>query len=129
MKLWRGSVSVCVAALCLMALGCEKKMEPKECDSLRAKAFEHINIGQQCEKDPDCQQSEWPGCEKPISVVTAGKIKALHDQYTAGKCEEPKAQACRTPPEVYCKQGLCVHREIGTPEGGSGTPTGDIIIK
>ena len=56
------------------------------------------------------------------------KIKPLQDSFQKGKCDEPKSE-CREPPPVYCKQGLCVQREKGTPEGASNTPTDQIIIK
>ena len=48
-------------------------------------------------------------------------------EFEKGKCEETKPE-CKTPPVVYCKQGLCVHRELGTPEN-MGAPAGEIIIK
>lgn len=113
-------------ALALVALGCEKKMPEAECDKLRADSFELINKGQQCNGDADCQQSTWPGCEKPISHATADKIKPMVEKYKTGLCTEPKS-TCRPPPEVYCKQGLCVHREKGAPEGQPGQPPTDQI--
>jgi hypothetical protein len=107
-------------ALALVVVGCDKKMPEAECDKLRADSFELINKGQQCSTDTDCQQSAWPGCEKPISHATAEKIKPMSEKYKAGLCTEPKS-TCRPPPEVYCKQGLCVHREKGAPAAQPGT--------
>jgi len=43
------------------------------------------------------------------------KLKAMSEGYKKGQCEEPKVD-CKPPPDVYCKQGLCVHREKGVPE-------------
>lgn len=117
------------AALALVSLaGCSNKMEAKECDKHRGDAFELLNKGQQCDADADCKQSEWPGCAKPESRATAEKIKPMAEAYKKGQCDEPKVD-CREPPPVYCKQGLCAHREKGTPEGASNTPADQIIIK
>ena len=118
------------ASLLLLALvaGCESKMDPKECDKVRGDAFELVNKAQHCNTDVDCRQSEWPGCAKPISNATFDKIKPLSESYKTGKCEEPKVD-CKAPPDSYCKQGLCVHREIGTPEGAGNTPTDQIQIQ
>jgi hypothetical protein len=108
-------------ALSLIALfsGCGK-LEPKECDKLRGDAFELLNKAHHCKNDLDCRQSDWPGCAKPISNEDYDKIKPMSDQYTEGKCEEPKVE-CKPAPDVYCKQGLCVHREMA-PGGTAGTP-------
>jgi hypothetical protein len=103
-------------------------MDPKECGKLREDAFELLNKAQHCNTDAECRQSEWPGCAKPVSLESADKIKAMHDPFTKGKCEEPKSD-CRESPPVYCKQGLCVLKEKGTPEGAGNTPTDQIIIK
>ena len=117
--------------LCLLALGsllgCSNKMEPKECDKIRGEAFDLINKAQHCNVDADCKQSEWPGCARSVSLKTIEVVKPMQDQFTKGQCEETKLD-CKPPPEAYCKQGLCVHREKGTPEG-AGAPAGDIIIK
>jgi hypothetical protein len=98
-----GALSVAVVSI----VACEKKLDPKECNALRAKAFELVNSAHLCNADADCVQSEWPGCEKPLSKKHAEEISPM---------QEPKVD-CRKPPPVYCKQGLCVHREAGTPEG------------
>ncbi len=111
----------------LLAAGCSNDMDPKECLKVREDAFELLNKAQHCNADADCRQSDWPGCAKPLSMETYGKIKPMKDSFTKGKCQEQKAD-CREPPEVYCKQGLCVHREKGTPEGAGRTPTDQIII-
>lgn len=116
-----------LASLALLS-GCESKMDPKECDKLRGEAFELVNKAQHCNTDADCRQSDWPGCAKPLSNANQEKIKPMTDQYKGGKCEEPKVD-CKPPPDVYCKQGLCVHREKGAPEGAGNTPTDPIQIQ
>lgn len=108
--------------------GCEDKMEAKECDRIRGEAFDLLNKAQHCDTDADCLQSDWPGCAKPLSKATSEQIKPMKASYQKGKCDEPKIE-CKEPPQVYCKQGLCVHREKGTPEGAGNTPTDQIIIK
>jgi hypothetical protein len=123
-----------LAALALGALalplagGCSNTMEPKECLQLRSDAFELLNKAQHCNNDAECRQSDWPGCAKPLSMATYDKIKPMKDGFTKGKCAETKPD-CREPPEVYCKQGLCVHREKGTPEGAGNTPADQIIVQ
>lgn len=120
---------LCAAPLVLALLaGCDSKMEAKECDKLRGEAFDLLNKAQHCNTDADCRQSDWPGCAKPISQTTADKIKPMSEQFTKGKCEEPKLE-CKEAPESYCKQGLCTHREKGVPEGAGNTPTDQIIIQ
>jgi hypothetical protein len=109
------------------ALGCSSKMEPKECDKLRGEAFDLTNKAQHCNVDTDCRQSEWPGCARAVNDKTIAVIKPMAESFKKGQCEETKLE-CKAPPEAYCKQGLCVHREKGTPEG-AGAPAGDIIIK
>ena len=53
----------------------------------------------------------WPGCIKPISAKNGEKIDAIKQKFDKGECKEPEAANCpETPPEVYCKQGLCVFR-------------------
>lgn len=111
-----------------LAAGCSSGMDPKECGKLREDSFELLNKAQHCNTDADCKPSEWPGCSKPVSAATYDKIKAMHDPFTKGKCAEPKND-CRDAPPVYCKQGLCVHREKGTAEGSGNTPADQIIIK
>jgi hypothetical protein len=126
----RALAAVFASALPLIALtpACNSsKLEPKECDKIRGEAFDLINKGQQCSVDGDCKQSDWPGCAKPISKANDEKLRPMSDAYKKGQCEEPKVD-CKPPPEVYCKQGLCVHREKGVPEN-MGPATGDIQIK
>ena len=122
---------VTLGALAFLALfsslGCSSKMDSKECDKIRGEAFDLLNKAQHCNVDADCKQSEWPGCAKPVAGSTLDTIKPMAEKYKKGQCDEPKME-CRTPPESYCKQGLCVHREKGTPEG-AGAPAGDIIVK
>jgi hypothetical protein len=116
-----------VALIIAAFFGCSNKMESKECDKLRGEAFELLNKAQHCNTDADCRQSEWPGCAKPVSNATWDTIKPMSEKYKQGQCEEPKID-CKQPPVSYCKQGLCVHRELGTPEG-AGAPAGEIQIK
>lgn len=122
------------AALSLVALmiaclpGCENKLDPKECDKLRGDAFEILNKAHHCNTDADCRQSDWPGCAKPLSNADFDKIKPMSDKFKEGKCEEPKVE-CKPPPAVYCKQGLCVHREPGRPEDEGQVPLDQIQIK
>jgi hypothetical protein len=108
--------------------GCSNELDAKECLKIRVDAFDLLNAAQHCNNDTECRQSDWPGCSKPMSQETHGKIRPMKDSFTKGKCQEPKAD-CREPPEVYCKQGLCVHREMGTPEGAGNTPVDQIIVK
>jgi hypothetical protein len=108
-------------------VGCSSKLEQKECDKLRGEGFDSINAAQHCGTDADCSQSKWPGCARAVNAKTAAAVGLVADKYKKGECEEPK-MTCKEPPDAYCKQGLCVHREKGVPEG-AGDPAGDIIIK
>jgi len=120
--------SVMVLSMLLGPLGCSSKMEGKECDKLRGEAFEILNKAQHCNTDADCRQSDWPGCAKPISNGSHEKIAPLNVSFKKGQCEEPKLE-CKEPPPAYCKQGLCTHKEKGTPEGADNTPSDQIIIQ
>jgi hypothetical protein len=121
--------SLALGAVALLAVGgCSKEMDPKECMKLREDAFDLVNKAQHCNSDADCRQSDWPGCAKPMSQESYEKVKPMKDSFTKGKCQEAKPD-CREPPEVYCKQGLCVHREKGTPEGAGNTPVDKIIVQ
>ncbi|MEO5725514.1 MAG: hypothetical protein ABIV93_00835 [Byssovorax sp.] len=119
---------VAVLGLALpLSSGCSSGLEPEQCEKFRSDSFDIINKAQHCNDDKDCRQSEWPGCAKPLSNESFGKITAMRGEFQKGKCEEKKPD-CKEPPVVYCKQGLCVHREKGTPEN-MGAPSGEIIIK
>src|SRR5262245_64872783 len=122
------AVAVLAAMGPWLSAGCSSSLDPKECSKLREDAFELVNKAQHCNNDGDCRQSDWPGCAKPLSSESYDKIKAMKESYTKGKCVEPKSD-CKEPPEVYCKTGLCVHREKGTPEGAGNTPLDKIEIK
>lgn len=129
MKLSHMVAALFAVALALpLAGGCSNKMDPKECSKLREDSFELLNKAQHCNTDADCRQSDWPGCSKPLSLSVYDKIKPMHDAFSKGQCEEAKPE-CREVPQVYCKQGLCVHREKGTPEGASNTPADKIIVQ
>lgn len=121
--------AVAVASFVALSLAaCDSKMEEKECDKIRGDAFELLNKAQHCNNDTDCRQSDWPGCQKPESEKTFETIKPMKEQFQKGKCEEPKSD-CKPPPEVYCKQGLCTHREKGMKDGSDNTPTDQIQIQ
>jgi hypothetical protein len=128
MKHARSFAALVIAAAATLAfsVGCENKMEPKECDKIRGEAFDLLNKAQHCNTDVDCRQSDWPGCQKPESQATFDKVKPMKEAFEKGKCEETKSD-CKPPPEVFCKQGLCVHREKGA--DSNATPTDQIIIK
>jgi hypothetical protein len=129
MKLSLPLATLALAALAIPLWGaCSNSLEPKECLKLRVDAFDLLNKAQHCNNDADCRQSDWPGCAKPLSMASYDKIKPMKESFTKGKCEEAKVD-CREAPEVYCKQGLCVHREKGTPEGAGNTPTDQIKIE
>ncbi len=116
------------AALALLgAAGCSSKMEEKECTALKIQSFEVLNKAQHCNNDTDCKGSFWPDCQKPLSAANATEIKAKEDAYFAGKCEEAKPE-CKDTTPIYCKQGLCVRKEKGTPESAGATPPGDIVV-
>src|SRR4051812_13396343 len=85
------------------------KMDPQECTKLRDKSFELINQASVCTQDVDCKPSEWPGCAKPVSSDSFGKIHAMMDSFKKGKCEEKPAE-CKPPPVVFCQEGLCAFR-------------------
>ncbi len=95
--------------------GCEKKLEKEQCALIRKKAFDLRNQAQPCSTDADCVNSEWPDCKGSPNKKTFDAIVPIRKEFTDGKCEEPKADCAK--PEVYCKQGLCVVREKGHPEG------------
>lgn len=126
----RGLFCAAVATFALAATamaGCSNKMEVKECDKIRGEAFDMVNKAQKCNTDADCKQSEWPGCARAVSNETFDKIKPMAEAFKKGECEETKLE-CKPPPEAYCKQGLCVHREKGTTEGSGNTPADQIQI-
>lgn len=101
--------------LTLTAVGCNGKLSEEECDKLRTDGFDVLNRAHPCNSDEDCVGSEWPGCMKPVSSKNAADLQPLSEKFKKGKCEEPKRK-CPDPPEVYCKQGLCVFRHR-PPEG------------
>jgi hypothetical protein len=129
MKLSRMLAPLALALFAVPLWGaCSNSLDADACLKLRVDAFELLNKAQHCNSDADCRQSDWPGCAKPESADTYGKITPMKEAFTKGKCVEAKAD-CREAPETYCKQGLCVHREKGTPEGAGNTPSDQIIIQ
>src|SRR5262245_53901727 len=119
-----------VAAFLVFApmLGCSSKLDPKECDKLRGDAFDLINGAHHCNTDADCRQSDWPACPKPVSNTNFHKIKPMSESFKKGQCEEEKPK-CGETPDVYCKQGLCVHREKSAPAGAGQPPADSIQVK
>ncbi len=100
-------------SLATAAIGCEKKMDPKECDRIRGEAFKNVlNVAQPCANDGDCKEAEWPECRKPVNKKNFDALAEMNKQVTDGKCEQKTAE-CKDSPPVYCKQGLCVNREPG----------------
>lgn len=91
--------------------GCGNKLEEAQCGSLRGQAFEIINAAHICADDAECVPVDWPGCAKPVSSKNKTRVLELKEKYEQGKCVEAKA-TCRDTPEIYCKQGLCVFREL-----------------
>jgi hypothetical protein len=94
----------------LHALGCNK-LSDNECLTLRSQAFDVINSPHLCADDSECVPTTWPECPRPVNAKNKTKVSELKDKFDKGKCEEPKP-SCRDTPEIYCKQGLCVYREL-----------------
>lgn len=123
MKLTRSRASRVAAAALLTvgtlfvlgtaAIGCEKKMDPAECDKIRSEAFTLLGKGQPCGADADCKEAVWPQCRRPTNTKNFEALAEMQKKRADGKCEEKPADECKDSPEVYCKQGLCVNRELG----------------
>ncbi len=94
-----------------LAVAACNKMSTEECDGLRSQGFDIINTAHVCADDSDCAPTSWPGCAKPVNSKNKARIGELKDKFDKGKCVEEKA-TCRDTPEIYCKQGLCVFREL-----------------
>ncbi len=109
--------SVVASALLLGGAACGKSEE--ECLKIRGEAFDILNEPHTCNDDSGCQFSIWPGCAKPVSRKNQERIDALKASFDDGSCQD-EASTCREPPDVYCKQGLCVFREV---PGGTQNPT------
>lgn len=106
---WDWMARVALLGVLLGALaGCG--LDAKACTVLRTQAFDILNEPHTCNDDIDCIGSEWPGCTKPLSKKNRGRMAPMRQQFDDGKCVE-KEQECREPPEIYCKQGLCVFNE------------------
>jgi hypothetical protein len=119
-----------IVALLVFApmLGCSSKLDQKECDKLRGDAFDLINAAHHCNSDADCRQSDWPSCPKPLSNTNFDKIKPMAESFKKGQCQEEQPK-CSAPPDVYCKQGLCVHREKGAVTGAESPPADQIQVQ
>lgn len=104
------AIGMGLAALLFAVGGCNK-MEPTACEGLRGQAFEVVNAAHVCADDADCLPTTWPGCAKPVNSKNKGRVLELKETFDKGKCVEEKA-VCRETPEIYCKQGLCVFREL-----------------
>jgi hypothetical protein len=100
-----------------VAAGCGKSEE--ECLQVRGQAFELINSPHTCNDDTNCMFSVWPGCAKPVNKRNDATLAKLKEESDNGGCID-EASTCREPPDVYCKQGLCVFRER---PGGTQNPT------
>lgn len=94
------------------AVGCEKKMDPAECDKIRGEAFELLNKGQPCATDADCKEASYPQCRRPVNAKNFASLGEMEKKTKDGKCEA-KVEECKDSPPVYCKQGLCANREPG----------------
>jgi hypothetical protein len=108
------------AALCLLGLlalaGCNK-LSQEECDALRTQAFDIVNDEQKqspqaCADDVDCMPTPWPGCSRPVNKKNLATVEELEQQFRRGECTEPEPARPCDQLEVYCKQGLCVHRHL-----------------
>ena len=93
----------------IAAAGCN--LSDEECLKVRTEAFDIINESHVCGDDSDCYRTEWPGCGKPVSSKNLARLDPLQEKFDTGGCKEEPAD-CRNAPEVYCKQGLCVLREL-----------------
>jgi len=92
------------------AVGCNS-VDKSQCESFRGEAFDIINTAHVCADDADCVPTNWPGCSKPVNSKNKARVLEIKDKFDKGKCVEDKA-TCRETPEIYCKQGLCVFREL-----------------
>ena len=106
------------ALLAGLAAGCKGGLDEAACTDLRGQAFEIINKAHTCNSDADCRGTDWPGCAKPISNKNFTNVAEFKKKFAAGQCKESK-EPCRDTPEIYCKQGLCVFREVA---GGAANP-------
>jgi hypothetical protein len=102
--------AACLFPVVFVALTACGKMDPQECKKLRDSAFELINTANMCTADPECKESEWPGCSKPINVTSFDKIHGMMETFVKGKCEEPPKANCQKAPKVYCQEGICGFR-------------------
>ena len=106
------------ALLAALAAGCKGGLDETACTDLRGQAFEVINKAHTCNSDADCRGTDWPGCSKPINGKHFAKVAVFKGKFVKGQCTEGK-ESCRDAPEIYCKQGLCVFRELA---GGAPNP-------
>jgi hypothetical protein len=112
-------LALIAAGWTLLSTGCAKSEQ--ECLALRGAAFELINAPHTCNDDTGCMYSQWPGCAKPVSRKNQDQIDAIKKQFDEGSCQDDE-NTCREPPDVYCKQGLCVFREVAGGDQNPATP-------
>jgi len=105
-----------IVLVATLGVGCG--LSEEECLKLRGEAYEVLNAPHTCNDDTGCMFSNWPGCAKPLGRKNESKIADIRAKFDAGKCFESPPE-CREPPDVYCKQGLCVFRER---PGGASNP-------
>lgn len=98
--------------------GCDdsSKLDAAACDALASKAFDLLNDRHLCSTDVDCMVCEWPDATRAISKGDMDKIRPLKKEFEDGKCTHDLKPPA-TPPEVYCKQGLCVVRHKAADAG------------
>lgn len=106
-----GSKALTSAAALLAVFTFSCGLSSEECLKLRGDAYQVVNEAHTCNDDGDCHQSEWPGCAKPISSKNKARVDVHQAKYDKGGCTDDE-DSCSQPPEVYCKQGLCVFRYL-----------------
>jgi hypothetical protein len=103
------AVGLLLASTSSVLSGCN--LSDEECLKVRTEAFDVINESHVCGDDADCEPTRWPGCGKPVNTKNLARVDPMQDKFDKSGCKDD-AQECRPTPEVYCKQGLCVFREL-----------------
>jgi hypothetical protein len=100
------------ATLVLGFAACGKpKLDAKQCQVVRGKAFAVLNEAANCKTDKDCLTSTWPGCPRESNQDMLDRIKPIKDEYDQGQCEDAKTECPKETPEVWCNQFVCQKRE------------------